>query len=116
MAVALTITTEDATPTVAPYVVSHVATKTAATVQAIVTGVGPLKAYRLQLGGVNILTGTNLRGAGFICGATKCGHSYAVPTQIPTPKTVTMALADTDLPSLGSNALSLFVYDAALFE
>lgn len=114
--VTLTISTPDEAPTAAPYKVSRVTGSNTASVSFTVTGTGPVRAWRLKRGGVNVATGVDVRGKGGITGLSKCGATYSVLTAFPTPKTISLTIDGSELPTEGANAMSLYVYNGSVFE
>jgi hypothetical protein len=62
MTVAVTVSTPDASPTAAPFRFSRKAGHDRATVTIVVTGTGPVYAYKIKRGGSAIINGVSVDG------------------------------------------------------
>lgn len=116
MTVAVSVSTADGAPLVAPFKVSAIAGHDHATVTIDVTGAGPVRAYKIKRGGSAITNGVELADLGAITGLAVCG--VAEPTAIPTPKTFIedVAFADFGGGADGAYPMNLYVYNGALYE
>lgn len=116
MTVALSISTNDAVPTVSPYKVSSITSHDHATLTINVTGTGPVYAYRLKRGGSAITNGVTLADLGAITGLAVCGA--AEPTAIATPTAFIEDVAYVDFGggADGAYPFNLYVYRAGSFE
>ena len=116
MTVAVTVSTADAVPLVAPFKVSAVGGHDHATVTIAVTGTGPVYAYKLQRGGSAITNGVEVGTFGAVTGLAVTGVAY--PAAVATPHTFTddVSFAEFGGGADGAYTLNLYVYNGALFE
>jgi hypothetical protein len=113
MTVAVSVSTPDASPTAAPFRFSHKAGHDRATVTIVVSGTGPVYAYKVKRGGSAIINGVSVASLGAVCGLAVCGVDG--PAAV-TPRTFIVDIASAAFGADGDYPMNVYVYRAGAFE
>lgn len=93
------VTTEDATPTVAPFRISEVSGKDFATIAWKAVADSTIRAWRVRFEPLNRNVGLLIEKRGMVCGSgDRCGEPTARSLAAASPLEIETVVADSDLP------------------